>query len=182
MHFGSCGQKATWITFQVQLLLTTSGIQMMQMPFELFKISMQSVTWAVQAKANVNCYCIICIVQKFLARIKCWIEFVILYSGEIFWCERSQEVAKTWTKVVRFSQQSSIESKEQIKLKTKWPFIIDWWVSQESRIETQQSTRLDSRFSRGLRIECQLTFERYCTTNDRRQTQVVHFSNQEISR
>ena len=36
----------------------------------MFKISTQSVTLAVQANANVNCYCIICIVQEFLARIK----------------------------------------------------------------------------------------------------------------
>ena len=36
----------------------------------MFKISMQSVTLAVRANANVNCYCIICIVQEFLARIK----------------------------------------------------------------------------------------------------------------
>ena len=33
--------------------------------------------------------------------------------------------------------------------------------NRESRIETQQS-RIESRFSRGLRIECQFTFERYC--------------------
>ena len=35
-----------------------------------FKISMQSVTLAVRANANINCYCIICIVQEFLARIE----------------------------------------------------------------------------------------------------------------
>ena len=35
-----------------------------------FKISTQSVTLAVRANANVNCHCIICIVQEFLARIK----------------------------------------------------------------------------------------------------------------
>ena len=36
------------------------------MLFELFKISTQSVTRAVRANANVNCYCIIWIVHKFL--------------------------------------------------------------------------------------------------------------------
>ena len=44
----------------------------------IFKISMQSVTLAMQVNANVNCYCIICIVQEFLARIERWVEFVIL--------------------------------------------------------------------------------------------------------
>ena len=44
----------------------------------IFKISTQSVTLTVRANANVNCYCIICIVQEFLARIKCWVEIVIL--------------------------------------------------------------------------------------------------------
>ena len=39
----------------------------------IFKISTQSVTLAVRANANVNCYYIICIVQEFLARIKPWI-------------------------------------------------------------------------------------------------------------
>ena len=43
----------------------------------IFKISTQNVTQAVPVNANVNCYCIIWIVQKFLARIKHWVEFVI---------------------------------------------------------------------------------------------------------
>ena len=46
--------------------------------WNIFKISTQSVTLTVRANANVNCYCIICIVQEFLARIKCWVEIVIL--------------------------------------------------------------------------------------------------------
>ena len=74
----------------------------------------------------------------------------------------------------RFSQQPIIESREKItRNKTlsidykQRPFRLDESRrNRESRIETQQSRiecRFSTRFSQGSRIECQLTFERYCT-------------------
>ena len=65
----------------------------------------------------------------------------------------------------RSNQVSRVES-ELIETKQR-PFQFDESRrNQKSRIETQQSRIesriLDSWFSQGLRIECQLTFERYC--------------------
>ena len=69
-----------------------------------------------RANANVNCYCIICIhvVREFLARIKHWVEFVIFWSRKIFLTWEKLEDAQNLNKGCRFSQQSSIESREQI--------------------------------------------------------------------
>ena len=79
-----------------------------------------------------------------------------------------RRLLKTWAKVVdsRSNRVSRVESKvlktlhmyNQLYTKT----IQVWWVLQESRIEMQQS-RIKSRFSRGSRSKCQLTFEWYCT-------------------
>ena len=90
-----------------------------KMPFEHFKILTQSVTIAVRANTNVNCYCIICIVQEFLTRIKRWVEFVILKSRETFFDVKGiWRLLKTWTKIVdsRSNWVSRVESK---LLKTK---------------------------------------------------------------
>ena len=59
----------------------------------------------------------ICIDQEFLARIKCWAEFVIFIEYKDFSDMREvRRLLKTWTKAVtcRFAQQLGIKSREQI--------------------------------------------------------------------
>ena len=63
----------------------------------------------------------------------------------------------------------SIESREQITRNKPFiivckqrPFRFESCRNRESRLNNRESS-LDSRFSRGSRIKCQLTFERYCT-------------------
>ena len=124
-------------------------------------------TQAVQAYANVNCYCIICIVQEFLARIN-WVCYFM--EEKVFLTWEKLEDTQNLNKGCRFSQQSSIKSREQITgNKTlsidykQRPFRFnESHRNRESRVETQQ-LRIESRFWRGSRIECQLTFEQYCT-------------------
>ena len=117
-----------------------------------------------RANANVNCYCIICIhvVPEFIARIKRWVEFVIFWSRKIFLTWEKLEDAQNLNKGCRFSQQSSIESREQITQNKT--LLIDYKqrdrsgsislagiANQESRHKNRESSldsRLDSREDR----------------------------------
>ena len=116
----------------------------------IFKISKQSVTQAVPVNANVNCYCIIWIVQEFLARIKHWVEFVISQSRKIFLTWEKLRVEDCLKLELRLldSRRNRVLRVESKLLEAK-PFIIDYkqrpfqfdescskW---ELRIETQQS-------------------------------------------
>ena len=117
------------------------------------------------------CKCQLLLYNLHSSGISCKNQLSLLFlwrrKGFLTW--EKLEDTQNLNKGCRFSQQSSIKSREQITgNKTlsidykQRPFRFnESHRNRESRVETQQ-LRIESRFWRGSRIECQLTFEQYC--------------------